>query len=75
VFFTTPAGQLIDSFIDLLFLLDVISIFRTTYLDLEGQEISDQVMIAENYFKGNFITDVISSLPLDDIFRTGVPEI
>ena len=43
IFFENATGKLLDSTIDLIFLIDVIGNFRTTYLDIEnGKEILDK---------------------------------
>ena len=67
--FTSPAFQIVDAVVDLLFLFDIVFTFRTTYLDPErGEEITDPYEIAYNYVKrGNFWLDLLSSLPFSDI--------
>jgi hypothetical protein len=64
-----PWVMVIDSFIDLIFLFDIVVTFRTTQLDAKtGQEITDQHVIAKNYMKGRFLLDLVSSLPFEAIF-------
>ena len=57
---------LLDAFVDLIFLIDVIITFRTTYLDTKiGQEEKDVHKIAITYLKGSFFIDFVSSVPLE----------
>ena len=66
---TALAGEpiaLLDSFVDLIFLIDVIITFRTTYLDTAiGEEVTETHKIAITYLKGSFAIDFISSVPLE----------
>ena len=60
----------IDACVDLIFLIDIIIRFRTTYLDpKESEEIRDPHRIAITYLKGPFVIDFISSVPLQSIFK------
>tara|TARA_B110000285_G_C15050462_1_gene576682 strand:+ start:691 stop:900 length:210 start_codon:yes stop_codon:yes gene_type:complete len=64
-----------DSIIDLIFTLDIILRFRTTYIDqVSGEEIDDTSLIAIRYLKSTqFYLDVISTAPLDKIFPSKEP--
>ena len=55
--------------IDLVFILDIILNFRTTYIDLmSGEEILDPFLIAKKYLESKqFYIDVLSSVPLDEM--------
>jgi hypothetical protein len=57
----------IKSMIDLIFIIDILMNFRTTYIDpLNGEEILDTKLIGMNYVKlGQFIVDVLSTVPID----------
>ena len=59
-----------DSFIDLVYYLDIIIRFRTTYIDpISGEEIVDSYLISMRYLLSfQFIIDVVSSAPADDLF-------
>lgn len=62
---------LIDSLVDLIFLIDVIITFRTTFLDTEkGYDVYDTHEIAANYLHGSFAIDLASSVP----FASFVPD-
>jgi len=52
----------------MLFLIDVVLNFFTTYINDNGDEIMDMKKIAKNYLKVNFWLDLFASLPADNIF-------
>jgi hypothetical protein len=62
-----------DLLIDMIFICDIIIIFRTTFYNNFGIEVSDPKEIAIHYLKGKFTIDLLSSLPLDVVlkFATG----
>jgi hypothetical protein len=56
-------------FIDLAFLLDVILSFRTSYINqMTGDEITTSKEITQNYLRGRFFVDFISTVPFDRAF-------
>jgi hypothetical protein len=58
----------INTFIDILFAIDIIISFRTTYQCPDtGNEIVEDLNIAINYFLGRFIIDLVSTIPFDKI--------
>ena len=58
------AVGIIDSIVDLIFLLDIVIKFRTTYLDAKQSiEVRDPHKIGKRYLKGSFFIDFISSVP------------
>ena len=59
--------SIINSFIDLVFLIDMIVNFRTTFMDEKGEEISDPRRIALNYLQLHFWIDLVATLPLAEI--------
>ena len=60
---------MIDSIVDLLFLIDIIVTFRTTFLDSKQSiEVRDPHVIGKRYLKGSFAIDFISSVPFNSIF-------
>ena len=60
----------IDACVDLIFLIDIIIRFRTTYLDSkESYEVKDPHKIGLRYLKSNFTIDFISSVPFGEIFK------
>lgn len=61
---------MIDAGVDLLFLIDIIITFRTTYLDPKlSIEVRDPHLIAKRYIKGPLFIDFISSVPFTSIFK------
>ena len=54
----------------MIFLIDIIIRFRTTYLDLEeSYEVKDPHKIGLRYLKSQFTIDFISSVPFGEIIR------
>ena len=47
--------------------LDIVISFRTTYVHIGGEVVSDSKRIRNNYIKGWFALDLISSVPLEMI--------
>ena len=73
------AFLVLDASVDLVFLIDIIFTFRTTFLDPKlGEEVIDPYLIAKEYLRvgldklleGSFYLDLISSLPLNDLIVT-----
>ena len=52
-------------FIDILFFIDIVVCFRTTYIDDAGVEINDPRLIAKRYIKGDFFVDFFATIPID----------
>lgn len=62
--------QILDAVIDLLFLIDIIVQFRTTYIDTVRCKVEcDPHKIAKNYLAGSFWIDFISSFPFGNVFE------
>ena len=63
-----PAFYVLNSCIDLVFLLDIIVNFRTTFYDIEtGDEVFDSKRTGKMYLKGRFTVDLLSTIPFDNI--------
>jgi hypothetical protein len=63
----TDSLAIVDSTIDLIFLLDIMLVCRTSFLDVDdtGEEITNPHVIGKKYVKGlGFYIDVLSSIPL-----------
>jgi len=71
-FFYAPELRTADSLIDVVFMLDIILRFRTTYIDsVTGEEIMDSFSIGKKYITSpSFIIDTLSTVPLDDFIRS-----
>jgi len=55
----------IDSVVDVVFFLDIVLNFHTTFVSATGEVISDPKLIRWNYLKSWFIIDLLSCLPYD----------
>lgn len=59
---------ILNSVIDILFLVDILVAFRTTYFDTHsGDEVLDGKKTAIAYLKDRFVIDFVSTVPLDTI--------
>ncbi|XP_063723116.1 potassium voltage-gated channel subfamily H member 6-like isoform X1 [Symsagittifera roscoffensis] len=56
---------LIDMLVDILFIIDIIINFRTTYVNSQEEVISAPSKIAAHYFKGWFLIDLVAAVPFD----------
>ena len=66
-FSKSSTNSTLNAIIDLLFLVDIIVIFRTSIMGENGDIVSDQKTIAIKYLKGSFSIDVLSTVPLDSM--------
>ena len=55
----------VDSIVDVVFFLDIVLNFHTTYVSQTGEVISDPKLIRLNYLKSWFVIDLLSCLPYD----------
>jgi len=64
----TPSASdplpIIDMFVDIMFIADILINFRTTYLH-NGEVVSDPRKIAFNYIKSWFLIDAAAAIPFD----------
>ena len=51
----------------MVFIVDILIIFRTAIVDENRELITDSKRIARAYFRGNFFIDFLSAVPLDII--------
>lgn len=56
---------LIDLIVDIMFLIDILINFRTTYVNKNDQVVAHPGRIALHYFKGWFLIDVVAAIPFD----------
>ena len=63
------AGWLvINSVTDVLFLVDIVLTFRTTYINTAtGDEITEPLKIAMQYLSGRFWIDLLATIPFDQV--------
>ncbi|EJW75789.1 hypothetical protein WUBG_13302, partial [Wuchereria bancrofti] len=57
--------EIIDLIVDIMFIVDIIINFRTTYVNENDEVVSHPGKIAIHYFKGWFIIDMIAAVPFD----------
>ncbi|XP_070705668.1 voltage-gated delayed rectifier potassium channel KCNH5-like [Pempheris klunzingeri] len=61
------AWLVVDSVVDVVFLIDIVLNFHTTFVGPAGEVISDAKLIRMNYVKTWFVIDLLSCLPYDII--------
>ncbi|KFD69238.1 hypothetical protein M514_04553 [Trichuris suis] len=57
--------EVVDLIVDIMFIIDIIINFRTTYMNDNDEVISHPGKIAIHYFKGWFLIDVVAAIPFD----------
>ena len=63
---STPlAQQVVDVFVDVFFITDIVINFRTAYYRIDGELELDAKAISINYARGWFFLDLVASLPID----------
>ena len=55
----------LDSIVDVIFFIDIILNFHTTFVGSGGEVVSDPKIIRMNYLKSWFVIDLLSCLPYD----------
>ncbi|XP_038073387.1 potassium voltage-gated channel protein eag-like isoform X2 [Patiria miniata] len=60
-------SMVVDGIVDIVFFIDVILNFHTTFVGPGGEVVSDPKVIRMNYLKSWFIIDLLSCLPYDVI--------
>ncbi|XP_075767333.1 voltage-gated inwardly rectifying potassium channel KCNH6 isoform X2 [Pelodiscus sinensis] len=67
--------NIIDLIVDIMFIVDILINFRTTYVNINDEVVSHPGKIAIHYFKGWFLIDMVAAIPFDLlIFRSGSDE-
>ncbi|XP_006634281.2 potassium voltage-gated channel subfamily H member 2 isoform X2 [Lepisosteus oculatus] len=67
--------NVVDLIVDIMFIIDIIINFRTTYVNTNDEVVSHPGRIAVHYFKGWFLIDMVAAIPFDLlIFRSGSEE-
>nr|XP_056717322.1 potassium voltage-gated channel subfamily H member 7 isoform X2 [Euleptes europaea] len=67
--------NMVDLIVDIMFIIDILINFRTTYVNLNEEVVSDPARIAIHYFKGWFLIDMVAAIPFDLlIFGSGSDE-
>ncbi|XP_062235841.1 potassium voltage-gated channel subfamily H member 2 [Platichthys flesus] len=64
--------NVVDLMVDIMFIIDILINFRTTYVNANDEVVSHPVRIAVHYFKGWFLIDMVAAIPFDLlIYRSG----
>ncbi|XP_042643248.1 potassium voltage-gated channel subfamily H member 6 isoform X4 [Tyto alba] len=67
--------NIIDLIVDIMFIVDIVINFRTTYVNINDEVVSHPGKIAIHYFKGWFLIDMVAAIPFDLlIYRSGSDE-
>ncbi|XP_072270722.1 voltage-gated inwardly rectifying potassium channel KCNH6 isoform X3 [Pyxicephalus adspersus] len=67
--------NIVDLIVDIMFIIDIVINFRTTYVNTNDEVVSHPAKIAIHYFKGWFLIDMVAAIPFDLlIYRTGSDE-
>ncbi|XP_040186636.1 potassium voltage-gated channel subfamily H member 6 isoform X2 [Rana temporaria] len=67
--------NIVDLIVDIMFIIDIVINFRTTYVNINDEVVSHPAKIAIHYFKGWFLIDMVAAIPFDLlIYRTGSDE-
>ncbi|XP_073739153.1 voltage-gated inwardly rectifying potassium channel KCNH6 isoform X6 [Callorhinus ursinus] len=73
--YTCSPLTVVDLIVDIMFIVDIVINFRTTYVNTNDEVVSHPRRIAVHYFKGWFLIDMVAAIPFDLlIFRTGSDE-
>lgn len=68
--------NMVDLIVDIMFIIDILINFRTTYVNQNEEVVSDPARIAIHYFKGWFLIDMVAAIPFDLlIFGSGSDEV
>ena len=66
----------VDFIVDIMFIVDILINFRTTYVNANEEVVSHPGRIAVHYFKGWFLIDMVAAIPFDLlIFGSGSEEV
>uniref|UniRef100_A0A8C1Z8Q4 Voltage-gated inwardly rectifying potassium channel KCNH2 n=1 Tax=Cyprinus carpio TaxID=7962 RepID=A0A8C1Z8Q4_CYPCA len=57
--------NVVDLIVDIMFIIDIIINFRTTYVNANDEVVSHPLRIAVHYFKGWFLIDMVAAIPFD----------
>ncbi|XP_051994688.1 potassium voltage-gated channel subfamily H member 6-like isoform X1 [Xyrauchen texanus] len=73
--YTCNPLNVLDLMVDIMFIIDILINFRTTYVNHNDEVVSNPARIAQHYFKGWFLIDIVAAIPFDLlIFRSGSDE-
>ncbi|XP_031783692.1 potassium voltage-gated channel subfamily H member 8 isoform X3 [Nasonia vitripennis] len=61
-----------DVVVEVIFIIDIVLNFRTTYVSRKGEVVSNSKSIALNYIKSWFLIDLVAALPFDLLYASDV---
>uniref|UniRef100_UPI00358FCF04 potassium voltage-gated channel subfamily H member 6 n=1 Tax=Myxine glutinosa TaxID=7769 RepID=UPI00358FCF04 len=68
--------SIVDLLVDIMFIIDILINFRTTYVNANDEVVSKPGKITVHYFKGWFLIDMVAAIPFDFlIFGSGSNEV
>lgn len=74
--YTCSPLTVVDLIVDIMFVVDIVINFRTTYVNTNDEVVSHPRRIAVHYFKGWFLIDMVAAIPFDLlIFGSGSEEV
>ena len=56
---------IVDYIVDVMFIVDIFINFRTTFVDVNEEVVSDPCRIAVHYVKGWFLIDLLAAIPFE----------
>lgn len=63
--YTCNPLNVVDLVVDVMFIVDILINFRTTYVNHNDEVVSQPRRIAQHYFKGWFLIDIVAAIPFD----------
>ncbi|KAK7134410.1 hypothetical protein R3I93_017732 [Phoxinus phoxinus] len=73
--YTCNPLNVVDVIVDVLFIIDIVITFRTTYVNQNNEVVTHPKRIAIHYIKGWFLIDMVAAIPFDLLFfRSGSDE-
>ncbi|XP_034147977.1 potassium voltage-gated channel subfamily H member 6 isoform X1 [Esox lucius] len=73
--YTCSPLNVVDLMVDVLFIVDIVINFRTTFVNANDEVVTQSGKIAVHYIKGWFAIDLVAAIPFDLlIFRSGSDE-
>lgn len=61
----------VDYIVDVMFIVDIFINFRTTFVDVNEEVVSDPCRIAVHYVKGWFLIDLLAAIPFELLIMIG----
>ncbi len=67
--------NVVDLIVDIMFIVDIVINFRTTYVNSNEEVVSQPGRIAIHYFKGWFLIDMVAAIPFDLLIYRSVEDV